>query len=184
MKKGFTLVELIVTVSIILIMLALSLPSFSNYGRENELYQTYLNIKSAIDETKNYALAPRSEKNIDSDVYRIEFICDSGSKKYSFEILEVIKKIDAFGNPELDVNGKQIELTNSVKKETLGSKYTCSSSETSPIDIDFSISKQGKIISPSKNVSLDLISSGVNGYFIKMTINYVTGLVSYEEVSK
>lgn len=59
-QSGFTLAELLVSISIIILFTAVLLPSFTNFGRRNELRQGAQFVQSKIMEAKSYALAPRS----------------------------------------------------------------------------------------------------------------------------
>jgi len=59
-KNGFTLVELLTTIAIMTMLLAIVVPSYNNFGRSNELDQVGQTVKSAILTTNNYALSPRA----------------------------------------------------------------------------------------------------------------------------
>ena len=59
-KNGFTLVELLTTIAIMTMLLAIVVPSYNNFGRSNELDQVGQTVKSAILATNNYALSPRA----------------------------------------------------------------------------------------------------------------------------
>jgi prepilin-type N-terminal cleavage/methylation domain-containing protein len=79
-ENGFTLVELIVTIGIVVFLMALLFPSFRNYERRNNLEQSAEEVRSAILETKNYAMGPRAgAKNV--DYYKIVF--QQGDREYS-----------------------------------------------------------------------------------------------------
>src|SRR5215212_6106389 len=59
-KKAFTLLEVLVSVFIITLLTAVSLPRLREFQVRKQLELTALEVKSAILETKNYALAPRN----------------------------------------------------------------------------------------------------------------------------
>ena len=59
-KKAFTLLEVLVSIFIIVLLTAVSLPRLREFQVRNQLQLTALEVKSAILETKNYALAPRN----------------------------------------------------------------------------------------------------------------------------
>ena len=93
-KKAFTLLEVLVSVFIIVLLTAVSLPRLREFQVRNQLQLTALEVKSAILETKNYALAPRNvtpggERKIRSYAIKIcgvqNSFCPSAN---SYQILE------------------------------------------------------------------------------------------------
>lgn len=93
---GFTLIELLISVGVIVMMLALSLPAFSSFQKEQDLLSAAQLLRDAILEANNLALAPRGaeggEQSVASlpaqgkvpgaDYYRIVFYQDGETAKY------------------------------------------------------------------------------------------------------
>ena len=59
-KNGFTLIEMIVVISILAIMVAVSIPAYRSYGRRNELRNAAQQVRQALVEAQNMALAPKA----------------------------------------------------------------------------------------------------------------------------
>ena len=78
-SAGFTLVELMVSVSIIVLMMGVGLPAFRQYGRRAELAQAGTDIQVALLQAHNFALAPESDKPSTDDYYGIVFDNSRGS---------------------------------------------------------------------------------------------------------
>ena len=85
-NAGFTLIELMVSVSVIVMMLAVTLPAFGTFQRNQSIKNAAETIREAILETNNYALAPRSGKTADEskpadgNYYRIIFTLANADK--------------------------------------------------------------------------------------------------------
>lgn len=62
MKSGMSLIELLVTMAIIMLLLVVGVPGYRNYSYSNDLDQAAQDVKNAILETKNMALAPAADK--------------------------------------------------------------------------------------------------------------------------
>ena len=150
---GFTLLELLITIGIISVLVAISIPSFNRYGRTNELVQTANTMKSAIQTTKNYSLSPMTSKVAwtgqgqmlqEYDEYKIVF----KSNPPSYTIYEQQKS----GLAELE------SVAPNASDYTLilpGNQNT--------MTIAFSISGKGKMIMPSNNEIITLVGNKING---------------------
>ena len=165
--KAFTLIEILVTIGIIALLLAAAVPSFNKYGRSNEFYQVAQTLKSAIETTQNYALAPRVEKKEGVDIYGI-LITGSGSDVgFQYQIYE--------GDTNTIIETKNFSNDILTITKPIGTK----------IDIKFSISEKGKIISPD-NIS-DIImqltnpDSTASGNKLNIDIKTLTGDVEINE---
>lgn len=64
-SKGYTIIELIVVMSIISIVLLLTFPAFSNHNRRRSLQQGAIMLKQAIDQARVMAEAP--ERGLDTN---------------------------------------------------------------------------------------------------------------------
>ena len=65
--KGFTLIEVIIVISILGIMVIAIIPSYRAYNKRNQLRESAQLVRSAIVEAQNNALAPKPPPNTDSD---------------------------------------------------------------------------------------------------------------------
>ncbi len=158
-RAAFTLIELLITVGVIVLMLGMSLPAFTNFQKEQDLITATQIIRDAILETNNYALAPRGDedpsggKYSGADYYRIIFYEDSGVARY---------QIDEQSNSETNFNQVQW-LAQPVRSARLPSSIRfCSfeptalqaSDDNPSIDrtggIIYSIRSLGKIVKPSE----------------------------------
>lgn len=77
-KKGFTLIELIIVIAIILLMAVVSIPAYQNYGAKSELSLKADEIKALIDRAEAYSRNPQQGNNcaqvtFTSDKIRIQF---------------------------------------------------------------------------------------------------------------
>ncbi|MDO8513912.1 MAG: type II secretion system protein [bacterium] len=72
MKKGYTLVELLVVISIITIFTAIVLPGFKRQRPEQALEQAALEIRSSILQARALALAPQNKYN-GTDCFGLHF---------------------------------------------------------------------------------------------------------------
>lgn len=59
MIRGFTLIELIVTLAIVSVLLGLGIPAFRNFGAEQELQLAAEEIVATLQEAQALSLAPR-----------------------------------------------------------------------------------------------------------------------------
>ena len=78
-QSGFTLVELLITISILVIISAITIPSFGNFSDNSVLQQQALNVTNDIELVKNKALSGAYANNVgDSANWGIIF-CPGGS---------------------------------------------------------------------------------------------------------
>ena len=134
-RMGFTLIELLVTVGIIMLLMAAAIPSYNRYGAQNELYQVAQTVRTAILTTKNYAIAPFSEKS-KLENYSITFQ-NSGSK-----LQYIINEKSASGTREIE-----------------NTQFSDISLRSGAATIVFSVEEKGKITSPSGIIDLQLESA-------------------------
>lgn len=73
MKKGLTLIELVVSISIIIMLTAFGIPAFSRFGTERELIQAAELVAGTIREAQAMALAPQGGHSS----YLAEFVSPS-----------------------------------------------------------------------------------------------------------
>lgn len=93
-RRGFTLAELLVSMGLIILFTAFLLPSFSGFGRRNELLQGSQLIQSRIFEAKAYALAPRAAGGVSITDYRFvapvtSAISGCGASASTYAIVEI-----------------------------------------------------------------------------------------------
>lgn len=95
-RRGFTLIELMISTGVILMMLAVTLPAFIAFQRRQSLAIAAQQIRDVILETQNYALAPRGAdeedggKDAGADLYRIVFVNTSDYQGYEIDEQQVV----------------------------------------------------------------------------------------------
>jgi prepilin-type N-terminal cleavage/methylation domain-containing protein len=161
-RQGFTLIELLVSTSIIVLMLAMSLPSFITFQRRQNLTNAADQVRDAILETNNYALAPRGsgsegEKDPGADQYRILFLPGE-----TYQIEE--QRYDAANPTLIDWQSlKTSKLSNRLKFCDLPAEIQATSSTLGPDKgIIYSIRQLGKIVHPEIGSTIT-ISLGYEG---------------------
>ena len=80
--KGFTLVELIIVVSIIAIMTSAIVPSFSNYTKGQVVKQAQEQVVNDLANVQNRALAGNQGTPLNAKYWGIVFSRDSGTYNY------------------------------------------------------------------------------------------------------
>ena len=121
LSQGFTLLELLVSISIITLLIGTGIPAFRHFGRVSQLDQAADQVKGAILDTRAYALGPRAEKPAEIDWYQIVF--DQVAQSYSLSEGSVTVVSTATLPPFIQIT-----------------------SATSPIG--FSVSGQGGVVNP------------------------------------
>lgn len=86
--KGFTLVELLVTISIVMLLMVVSIPNFAKYRNLNDLGNAGKLIQSEIYKTRSLTLAPATDKNPDTNAYVFDLIKVDDSQ-YAMQIKQV-----------------------------------------------------------------------------------------------
>jgi prepilin-type N-terminal cleavage/methylation domain-containing protein len=165
-KNGFTLIEILVTISIMVLLLATALPSFKTYSAINDLDRNVELISSAITETQTLAMAPPTDKVKDYDGYKIMFD-QTGYQIYSGIITKnsTGDVFDLDSSNQVLYKSEKISLTNKINVS--GSPY-----------IIYSVVGQGKIIYPKTNVVLPIQNQSIIKNNIKtISINVFTGQV-------
>lgn len=133
MNKAFTLIELLITISIMMLFLIVSLPAFRQYGYLNELNQAVGTIENGITETQTLSFAPTTNKNIQLNCYYIILTQNDYSiyaAKYSNGTIET----------DSQVKISSASVPKNVKISAVPSK------------IIYSIASQGRIIYPTSNL--------------------------------
>lgn len=165
--KSFTLIELLITIFIITLLVSVGIPAFRKFERRTDLKMTALDIKSTILETKNYALAPKTDgTKINS--YGIVF---EGPNKY------LIKEYGE-GTPRI--------ISTATLPKNIQFYTTDWSGGVSP-EIKFGVVEQGKITNTTEpnyptNSLIKIIKSPETPWLIK--INQTTGEIIVCEEGK
>lgn len=146
-RRGFTLIEVIISTAVILMVLAVSLPAFLEFQRRQNLRTGSQLIRDAILETQNYALAPRNEKTAGADLYRIIFIKGEPS---SYEIDEQTNTDPATPSWRMIKQGglPYRVLLCEFSNDALVSSQPDPLNDAPTKGITYSISQSGKIIRP------------------------------------
>lgn len=165
MNKAFTLIELMVTLSIVVLMLSGGVPAFNRFNYNNELQRSVDTVVNGINEAKTLALAPSQDKKALYDSYKIEFI------KGGYEIS--VGKWD--GNNDL-IKNENLGVEK-IRTDYLASRVTMSQPDIGK-KIIFSITNLGGIIYPqAADISITLNHAKISKSQ-KIIINSETGQVS------
>lgn len=166
-KQGFTLIELIVTMAIIVILLAVSIPAFRSFGQANQLYRTSQDIKALVELARSSALAPSTGKTAGVDKYKIIF---SQSEKQI-----------AFYEDDLANYLEVIKLPSDYQWKFYSPLLETASSE---VIVYYLITDQGKVSSIQPEITTSEIKIGLkdtslaeNEDEVIITINKETGLI-------
>ncbi len=101
MEKGYTLVELLTSITITVILLSLGFSSFRSFGATSELNSAGDEIRSVILEARNLALSPESNLAPDIFYYGVRFNVSDNS----FDLVRVGRQSDE--NTACDPNSIQ-----------------------------------------------------------------------------
>ena len=176
-SRGFTLVELMVSISIVTVMMAVGLPAFQNYGRKAELNQAATDIQTAILQAHNLALAPESDKPSSEKYYGVKF----DVIKNSFDVVRGNWEASSSGCPVLP---DPITL---VEHHSLPAGISMKSPTATPQESDCVGYLVGTGATPANGnrTSITLKSSkipeGNNKNIQQVKINSVTGQVSIQQ---
>ncbi len=165
-RLGFTLIELVISLGIIVLLLALAIPLFRGSGERNKLMLTAQEVKNTILEAKNLALSPRMEKAANVDKYSIKFNQPANNQ---YAIYEGTTPISAKTLPD------------SISFSSLPNQF----------QIDFSIKNQGLMSfhkNPDYNPTTDpapeelnlILHSSTTNTNRTITINRLTGQISID----
>lgn len=149
-RTGFTLIEVIASVGIIVMMLAISLPAFLEFQKRQNLNLAAESIRDAILEAYNYSLAPRAAdgtgigKQAGTDFYRISFDVASPQRYFVEE-----QTHSGNGAPPTTPSTAQWDMKLRTAQLPVGVTY-CSFSpltlSATDAGIVYSISKGGRIV--------------------------------------
>ena len=108
-SRGFTLMELMVVVGIIVIMTALAIPSISKFLDGQSLVQSSRIMQSAFNEARRAAITQRAKN------YLVFFRQDDPSRpgEYLYGVRRFRERVGYEGEPQFLVAGTQLELADS-----------------------------------------------------------------------
>lgn len=178
-QRGFSLVEMLVTIGMIAVLMIVSIPAFGKYGERQKLNEAAEEVASAIRETQNLSLAPNEYKPPAQDSYA--FHCLNNTPGYVI----LCYKYDPISNQNILTNCSSQNTSSEYKPFILpGEEITFQSGcqiagGTDNPDIFFQI-PSGKIANPT-NIEIVLINNKLSGNNTRtVKINRETGQVEIE----
>lgn len=201
LSHSFTLIELLVTLFIITILAAASIPMIRNFQQTSELKTVAYDIKSAILETKNYALAPRNVSVSGQQIwsYAVVFYGPSysdTSKQNSYEITECQGAADPNDSEDCPTGGTETMISSEkLPKGVVFVSY--SSTDPNVFDWDmnndnrgtirFSVPEQGKIVNQFRltgyhsGFAADIAIKRQNDKFI-VVVDKIPGTIHVQQI--
>ena len=161
-KNGFTLIEILVTITIVGLLLVISVPNFRSYKNKNDLSRAAAIVQSGIYETRNLALAPGISKQEETKYY--VFSADTGENVY---------KISESTYLPNDIGAENSSMT-LIETGNLPENVKFDNDEK----IYFSIEKQGKIEDVEGNNPLVISHNSLKNTTKSIETNIVTGQVT------
>lgn len=189
--KGLTLIELLISMGIIVLLLAAGIPAYSNFKNSNDLDQAAEDVKSAILETQNLAMAPDESKSSTVKISGSEYAANtylisfgngnwwrssgSGWPTYSYSCNGA--QPNNYGiYLASEVLYPQPDANYLVKSFILPSGITFDNCKM----IQYSIPQAGKIVYPGTSNAVITIKSSKTGKSKTVTVNYQTGQVTIQ----
>lgn len=105
MEKGYTLIELLVSISITVILLGLGFSSFRSFGAASELDTTADRIRSVILEARNLAFSPESTLSENIAFYGVQF-----------DVTKEVFKLVRISDGNLTLEGNQCSSNSSIEQ--------------------------------------------------------------------
>ncbi len=168
--KGFTLIEILVSLSIVGVLLATGIPAFRSYGNTAQLTQAARDVEVSLLEARNFALAPPAENTNLVTHFGIRFE-DAGPGTYALIAV----------NADLPPNCLQANPTSCQASVIQTRSLPQGISFVDPPRYAwFSILRQGEVVLDPVDNDLALVTSKrVSGSAtVELVINPVTGQVT------
>ena len=163
-SRGFTLIELMVSISIVTVMLGVGIPAFQDYGRKAELKQAATDIQVALMQAHSLALAPEADKPSNITFYGVEF--DPAAA--SFDVVR--------GQPAVGVC--PLGLKTVLEHHTVPSSISISPSTNC---IGYLVGTGAEpLFAGTGSATIGLNSSRINGTTVTVGVNRVTGQITVE----
>lgn len=164
MKKGFTLIEILLVVLIMAILSVSVVPNVGKYADINTLNQTAQNISANIELVKFKALSG-AYSNGNRANWAVTFCPGGDTSKYKMYAL-----VDNGGGSVIEEDVREIDLDNNVTFDS-----SCATGDGVVVIFDRLTSRPEDTVTKS----VDLLK---NGYQIKLTVDGVTGKVGVTKI--
>jgi prepilin-type N-terminal cleavage/methylation domain-containing protein len=113
-SRGFTIVELMVTVAIAAILLAVAVPSFTSFAQKRAVSQKTVQVRNALELARGLALSQRQILTVCTVNALNSCVSTGGLRLLVFFDLDLSNGFNAGDNlhQDLDINSILIKLTN------------------------------------------------------------------------
>jgi prepilin-type N-terminal cleavage/methylation domain-containing protein len=165
---GFSLVELLVSISIVAVMLGVGIPAFRAYGQKAELGQAATDIQVALLQAHNLALAPESDKPVVVDYYGVQFYESEGLSK--FKLIRGVKGVGCPTSPEV-IEDHTLPAGISLTSDSLGcSGYLVGTGASPVVPANYAVTLHSSRAARDSNLQ-------------RISINPVTGQVTLDRAT-
>ncbi len=166
-KSGYTLIELIVVISIIGMLMAIAIPSFHNYERNSSVRSSAKALRSLFWDAQSISLAP---KKVEVTSYSVDIRKDWGNGD-TIEIKDSQGESISGINLEKNIRIENVLLDNNVQNETLIISFLTGNKEGGSMDFD-----------PPGRVLIITIGSSLSNLKYDIILNSITNNISMRKL--
>ncbi len=188
MKRGFTLIELVITVGILALLSSMTLPSLRKYQRQMDAKVAAQELRTSILQAQSYALAPRVSYTGKTPISNYVLYLDRSVLPHTYKIMENYGVVDAGGaSLQAEVPGTKHILPENLSFDSFGWVNPASSQAAIVFSTAGSVGR-GKIDYVASKWTTDAnavitiensIDSSANW---QVTINKITGVLDVSQL--
>lgn len=179
-RVGFTLVELLVTISIISLLTIIMIPALRSFDRRNRVESAAEQMKAALMEVRNYSMSPRSgDSNLDR--YVLKFINTSDRVTYE---LGFCSKTGATSAEACKSENFTLILEKKLPKGVSVEDIKVGGVDSTVTEIGFKVPNSEVVFDNQTKTGLDINLKSVNNdEETIVNVNGATGMITFKEVA-